>query len=195
MVLSSADVEAVVIATLAQLYSILLSTLFSVGRQQLSLFDANYALIITSSPFAIYLVYASIRDLLGFETYLFKCIRSYRRIISFFGALLLPLWLGLRFTLQLSTKAFKDSELCNNSTFEEFLLDVLLLFAPLTGPAGGVWFVLLCLITTSLFAIVGGWILVAANCQDGGPPFSPWELLSSLWTAFYSAWYISTLGA
>ena len=194
MLLSSADVEAGVIATLAQLYSILLSTLFSVGRQQLSLFDANYALIITSSPFTIYLVYSSIRDLLGFETHLFKCVQSYRRIISLFGALLLPLWLGLRFTLRLSTKAFNDSELCSNSTFEDLLLDLLLLFAPLTGPAGGVWFVLFCLITASLFAIVMGWLSVALN-HYGGPPFSPWELLFSLWTAFYNAWYISTLGA
>lgn len=192
MVLSPADVEAGVIATLTQLYSILLSTLLSLGRQQLSLFDANYALTLTSSPFAIYLVYSSICNLFGFETHLFKSTESHRRFIGFFGALLLPIWVGLRLTLWFSTKAFKDSELCKNSSFGDFLLDLLLFFAPLTGPVGGVWFILLCLILASLLAIIGGWIIMVVG-QYGDPRPDPWEWLSSLWTIFYNAWYFSTL--
>ena len=123
MSLSTASVDAGVIATIAQLYSILFSTLFSTYRKQLSLFDVNYALTVTSSPFTIYLVHSSIRDLLGFETDLFKRIVSNRRLIHHLGALLLPIWFGLRLTLRLSSKAFTDSELCGNPTFGDFLAD------------------------------------------------------------------------
>ena len=158
----SAEVETGVMATIAQLYVILLSTLSSVNRQQLSLFDANYALMVSSSPFAIYLVF-SVRSLLGFDTSLFERVKSYPRVIRFFGALLLPLWLGLRLTLRLSTKAFKDSELCENPTFKDMFLDLLLVFFPLTGPAGGAWVFFSLLITYSSGLILAAWGEVIVN--------------------------------
>ena len=173
MKLSPASIGTVVITALIQLYCILLSTIFSIGRQQLSLFDANYALIITSSPFTIYLVYSSIRNLLGLETGLFERIESHRRVIGFIGALLLPLWLGLALTLRLSSKAFTDSKLCSDSTFWDFLLDLLLLFAPLTGPLGGVWTVLILFIAWCLLAIVGWLFMVAVSLLS----FQGWDSL------------------
>lgn len=173
MILSPASVETGVIAILVQLHCVLLSTIFSIGRQQLSLFDANYALTITSSPFVVYLVYASICDLLGFGTGLFKRIKSHRRIISFSGALLLPLWFGLALTLRLSSKAFTDSELCSDSTFGDFLLDTLLLFAPLTGPVGGLSLVLISLIINFLLAVIGWWLSIAASLLD----YNGWKSL------------------
>ena len=42
------------------------------------------------------------------------------RIICTLGALLLPIWFGLCLTLRLSSRAFIDSELCSNSTFEDW---------------------------------------------------------------------------
>ena len=117
MIWSTAGIDAGVIASIAQLYSILLSTLFSINRQQLSLFDANYALVVTSSPLTIHLVFASIRELLGSRTGFFERIESHPRTIRFFGALLLPLWFGLKLTLPLSGRAFIDSELCSDPNF------------------------------------------------------------------------------
>ena len=130
------------LAAISQLYFILLSTFFSIGRQQLSLFDANYALMATSSPFTMYLVFSSIRYLFGFKVSLSKRIGPHRPIIFSLGVLLLPLWLGLRLTLRLSNKAFKDSELCSDPTFKDLLFDLLLLIIPLMGPVGGTWAIL-----------------------------------------------------
>ena len=179
MMWPSAEVETGVMATIAQFYAILLSTLSSVNRQQLSLFDANYALVVSSSPFAIYLVLSSIRSLLGFDTNLFKRVKSYPRVIRFFGALLLPLWLGLRLTLRLSTKAFKDSELCENPTFKDMSLDLLLLFSPLAGPAGGAWVFLVLLIMLSSMTMIA----VALGMYRSYP-----EKSSDLWELPWSQW-------
>ena len=179
MMWRSAGVGTGVMATIAQFYAILLSTLSSVNRQQLSLFDANYALMVSSSPFAIYLVFSSIRSLLGFDTSLFKRVKSYPRVIRFFGALLLPLWLGLRLTLRLSTKAFKDSGLCENPAFKDILLDLLLFFSPLTGPAGGAWVSLVLLIVFSLVTMIA----VALGMYRSYP-----ENSSDLWELPWSQW-------
>ena len=135
MIWSTAEVDAGVIASIAQLYSILLSTLFSINRQQLSLFDANYALAITSSPLTVHLVSASISELLGFKTRFFERIKSHPRTIRFFGALLLPLWLGLKFTLPLSGRAFMDSNLCSDPDFWNFVAGILPLSNMICSPS------------------------------------------------------------
>ena len=107
-----ASIDASVIAYLVQLYSVLLSALLSINRQQLSLFDANYTLVISSSPLTLQLVFVSICDLFGFKSNPPQWIQSHRRTICTFGALFLPLWFGLNLTILLSSQAFKDSELC-----------------------------------------------------------------------------------
>ena len=56
---------------LVQFYPILLSTLLSVKRQQLSLFDADFALLLSLSPLTIYLSFASVCDPCGIQTGLF----------------------------------------------------------------------------------------------------------------------------
>ena len=125
MIWPTADLDAGVIASIAQLYSIFLSTLFSIKRQQLSLFDANYALIVTSSPLTVHLVFASICELLGHKTRFFERIKSHPRTIYWFGAPLLPLWFVLRLTVSLPGRAFIDSELCSDPD----LLGLLLYFS------------------------------------------------------------------
>ena len=61
---SHSGVDAGVIPYIAQRYCILLSTLFSISRQQLSLLDTSHALIVTSSPLTVHLASASVCDLI-----------------------------------------------------------------------------------------------------------------------------------
>ena len=185
------SVDTGAISTIAQLYSILLSTLLSIDRQQLSLFDANCALMVTSSPFTMYLVFSSICDLLGFETGLFRRIQSHRHIISAFGALLLPIWFGLRLTIRLSDKAFQDSGLCGDPTPKDLLLDFLLLFAPLTGPVGGFWIAQVYLIVlVTLTILVGSIDLVASFLIGREGASGPWERLCKVWVVMKGGWCV-----
>ena len=193
-ILFNEPVDAQVISAITQAYCILVPTLLSIGRQQLSIFDANYALTITSSPFMIRVVLSSIRDILGFKTGLFKRIKSHRRTIRFSAALFLILWFGLRLTLRLSSKAFQDSELCSNPTFKDLLLDLLLLFVPKMGPSGGFWMTL----TTPLGLLVPFIILwwyeeVAAILAHREPGLR--EGLFRLWADMRGVWCVSiTMG-
>ena len=107
--LSPGDIDVGIQSLLVQIYPVLLSTLFSVNRQQLSIFDAGVARSISSSPLTIYLVVASICDLCGIRTGLYKRIKSYRSITRILGALVLLLWTGLSMTIAMSATAFKDS--------------------------------------------------------------------------------------
>jgi len=124
LTLFSSGIDTEIIAFIFQHYAILLSVLLSITRQQLSLFDANYALMVNSSPLAMHVVFTSIRDLLGFETDLFQRINSYPRTVRLFVVLLLPLWLGLKLALPLSSRAFTDSGLCSKSASPNFFLEL-----------------------------------------------------------------------
>jgi len=106
---SPEDVDVGIQSLLIQFYPILLSTLLSINRDQLSTFDALFALVLSSSPLTIYLVVTSIADLCGVQTGLYKRIKSHRFIIRAFGASLLLIWTGLSMTAKMSTSAFKDS--------------------------------------------------------------------------------------
>ena len=119
---SRAPIDGAVISYFIQLYSILLSTLLSINRQQLSLFDANHALIITLSFLVIRLVFTSFCNLSGIEIELSKRIQSHRATICTLGVLFLPLWFGVNLTILLSNRGFIDGELCSNSTFKDQLL-------------------------------------------------------------------------
>ena len=184
-------IDGQVITAIIQAYCILIPTLLSIGRQELSIFDANYALMVTASPFMIYVVLSSIRDILGFETGLFKRIKSHRRAVHFSVFLFLALWFGLRLTLRLSSKAFQDSELCSNPTFKDLLVDFLLLFVPITGPTGGFWMILFISLVISPIAliIVWGWVAVSFLVRSEAP--GPWEALSCLWTGMKDGWCVS----
>ena len=122
---SPEDVDEGIQAILLQIYPILLSTLLSVGRKQLSLFDAHFALTLTSSPLTVYLVVASTCDWFGIETGLYKRIKSRHLLTRTLGTLVLILWFGLSVTVRISDRAFVDSGLCKGSTFGDWLLDFL----------------------------------------------------------------------
>jgi ribose/xylose/arabinose/galactoside ABC-type transport system permease subunit len=117
---SPGDVDIGIQSLLVQIYPILLSTLLSINRQQLSTSDASFALVLSSSPLTIYLVFASICDLFGIHTGLYKRIKTYPLIIRTLGALVLLLWTTLSMVSGLSPSAFKDSS-CYTLSFGGWL--------------------------------------------------------------------------
>ena len=69
---SPEKVDVAILSLLFQIYQILLLTLLSVNRQKLSVTDAHFAIGTTSSPLTMYLAVASIGDLFGTKTGLYK---------------------------------------------------------------------------------------------------------------------------
>jgi hypothetical protein len=124
---SPEGIDAGIRASLIQIYPILLSTLISaVGRHDLYIYDASFALLLTSSPLTVYMVVASICDLFWFETDLYKRIKSDRRTLRILGALVSLLWFGLSVILTLSDHAFFNSDSCSISTFKTWWLNLYL---------------------------------------------------------------------
>ena len=176
-------------ATLVQIHPILWSTLWSINRQELSLFDAEFALIVTSSPLTLYLVAASCFSLFGTKTGLYKRINSHRIITSAIGALVFPLWVALSLVLTLSDHAFKDSYLCKGSTFTDWILD--LPWSLFTSVAPGI-------ASTPPLASFGAPLALllfrrrsqvmaeVRHCLAGN--LTPWEWICMPWVLMKSAW-------
>ena len=132
---SHGDVDLAIQSLLVQFYPILLSTLLSVNRDQLSIFDAEFALSVSSSPLAIYLSSASVCDLCGIRTGLFKRIKSHRHIIRTLGALVPLLWTALSMIKSFSNKAFRNSGCGPTLTFLDWLqATIFLLINSLLSP-------------------------------------------------------------
>ena len=112
---SPEEVDTGIQSLLIQFYPILLATLLSINRRQLSTDDTRFALILSSSPLTVHLVVASIGDIFGIQTGLYKQIKSHRLITRTLGALVPLLWIGLSLTLTLSKSAFKDSSCAHRS--------------------------------------------------------------------------------
>ena len=134
---SEGDVDLAIQSLLVQFYPILLSTLLSIKRQQLSIFDVDFALLLSSSPLAIYLSFASFCDLCRTRTRLFKRIKSHRNVVCILGALVPIFWTALSMVENFSDNAFLDS-LCNpTSSFQGWLGDILFsLTLYLSSPGG-----------------------------------------------------------
>jgi len=150
---SPRDVGVGVQSLLIQFYPILLSTLLSINRNQLSTLDAQFALLLSSSPLTVYLVVTSIFDLLGIHTGLYKRIESHRPVIRVLGALVLPLWATLSITYGVSARAFKDSS-CDIWTFAVWLKNTiwsLLIYYPMLYGTPGLVF------EVSLYTLVSLW--------------------------------------
>ena len=137
MTWSPGHVDAGIQPLLVQIYTTLLSTLSSINRKQLSLFDASFALTLSSSPLTIYLVVASISNLCRIDTNLYERIKSHRLIVCVLGALVLVPWIGLSMTYGMSTKAFIDSR-CYPTAFKDWLAatTVTLVFGSTTSWSG-----------------------------------------------------------
>lgn len=107
---SPANIDVGIKASLIQSYPVLLSTLLSINRNQLSVYEAGSAISLTSPPLTVYLAISSICDIFGIKTDLYKRVRSHRHVIRLLGALMLPLWLALTLTYWFSSRAFVGSE-------------------------------------------------------------------------------------
>ena len=180
---------------LFQIYPILLSTLLSVNRQQLSTPDVHFALLLSSSPLAVYLVVASIGDLVGIKTSLYKQIESHHLVTCALGTMVLPLWIGLSITTWVSRQAFKDSFCMGDNSIKTWLhnLEAPLfdfavcpgLLCQLVGP-----FSLLFVHPPILFFLVKcrGQVVVGIRAYWKEAP-KPWGWLLTPWVFAKCAWY------
>ena len=108
------------------MYTILVATLWSIHRQELSLFDATFVLRLTSSPLTVFAIGYAIGGVYHATSVL--RLRSGRLQIyttTALGILLPFLWLGLGVALRYFNHAFTDGELCEGSTFRGWLGDTI----------------------------------------------------------------------
>ena len=186
MTWSPENVDVGVPSLLFQIYQILLSTLLSVNRHQLSTGDAHFAINTTSSPLTVYLAVASISDLFGIKTGLYKRIKSHILITRALGALVLPIWTGLSMTIWMSGTAFKDSSCNRHRGFVDWLTDLLSYFLHLfilPGFLSGVvhlapLVVFLPILSFFVFFLVRCWSQVVAGVRAYFKGVSgPWRLI------------------
>lgn len=205
MTWSSGMIDVGIKASLIQSYSILLSTLFSIGRNQLSYFDAQYALDITSPPFMLHLAISSIGDLFGVKTSIYKRIKYHRRTTRALGILTLPLWLVLSLTHMLSTKAFTFS---GGYTPREWLTRTMehAIHRVMLGHRD--WSVPLIIGSLIFLCLFREWSQVVADyrarlegapnsgggrCMQWKPAKSVWMFCVCGWTAIGCAWWVSVV--
>ena len=180
---------------LFQIYPILLSTLLSVKRGQLSMIDAQFAVAVSSSPLTVYLVVASIGDLIGTKTHLYKQIKSNRLVIRALGAMVLPLWIALTMTISISTDAFKDS-FCNDTGLKVWFTDLgWLLYSFLLYPGLLGWFsdiyTTTIIFPPVLFFLAKHWGQVVVGIRAYGKRIStPWRWLLAPWIFVKCVWYV-----
>lgn len=136
--LEDVDVDVGIKASLAQSYPILLSTLLSIGRGQMTASDTECALTLTSPPLMVYLTISSICNFFGVQTGLYKRVRSHPHIIRFLGALVLPVWIALDLTNWFSSRAFCDDYDYGDGTLAGWLYFLLWKsISPVVSVSGG----------------------------------------------------------
>ena len=187
---SNEDIDEGAQNLLVQSHSILLSTLISINRKQLSLFDARFALLLSSPPLTVYLVVAVYCSLCGMETELCKRIRA-RPLVIFLGAWAPFLWLLLSMLLRLSSQAFTDSTLCANSMPETWVRDLAeALLATLRIGSCFAFFVPLFL-TCLILIVWRRWSQLVARVRPSlEGSLRPWEWLRIPWTFAKHVWYV-----
>ena len=176
---SPEDVDIGVQSLLLQIYPMLISTLSSVNRQQMTYYDTYNVLLLTSSPLTAYVVFASVADLFGMRTGLYKRISYHRRIVRVFGALILPLWVGLSLTYYLSNTAFGyHGDDCSGFSFTNWLShlgrQMYLIMFPGEFPP-------LSFASTLLLVL---YVLFKNRVQAGKNVRSDWSGASNSWTRF-----------
>ena len=183
-------------ASLTQTYPIVLSTLLSINRRQLTFTDVQSALLITSPPLMVYLTIASIGDFLGVRTGLYKRVRSHRKVLRALGALILPLWLALSLTAWLSPRAFGYRAACFGMAwaFRYWLMSNLLwrLFEVLMYPVfAGDWYTTVAFASSFFLCLFRRRSQVMADFRarrDGET--SPWGWWRIPWTFTKCVWYV-----
>jgi hypothetical protein len=102
---------------LFQVYPIMLATAASINTDNLSLFDAHFAVAVTASPVSVYLAYSAARDVFNRPNTLFRNLTSGKTLIRCLGLALPVLWLAVNLTISFSPRAFRNSpENCQKMT-------------------------------------------------------------------------------
>jgi len=138
------DVDKAIYTLLLQSYQPLLATIMVIvlrsgskkdSEKSLTRFQANYPILLTSSPLNIYMVYSAFLDSIGRPNNLFKRLGTARTVIRCLMLLMALIWLFLNLFSWLSPGAFVDGQLCQYDDFRSWLyaeLEVLLFL--LTAP-------------------------------------------------------------
>ena len=115
---SEHDLKTSIFMLISQVYRILIATASSIGSkpQNLSLFDAHYAIAVTASPITVYFVYSSYRDVFRIPNTLFQKLASSKAVVRYLGLLLPFLWLFVNLMTSFYAKAFEYSYLCQGLT-------------------------------------------------------------------------------
>jgi len=114
------DVNTTVVMLLTQVYPIMIATAASINTDNLTLFDAHFAVAVTASPVSVYLAYSSFRDSIGRPNTLFRHLGPGpgKKIIRFLGLALPVLWLVVNLLITFLPHGFKDSHrYCKGVTF------------------------------------------------------------------------------
>jgi len=183
---SPEDVDIGVQSLFIQIYPMLVSTLASVNREQMTYFDTYNVLLLSSSPLTAYVVFASVADLFGVRTGLYKRINCHRRIARALGAMILPLWIGLSLTYYLSDTAFGYGvDGCGGFTFVNWLLHLarLIYFTFFPGV-----FPLLPFISTTLLIL---YVLFKNRVELIKRARSYWDGASNPWARFLVPWKLA----
>jgi hypothetical protein len=121
MTWSRDDIETAVQSLLSLCYSVLAATFLSIGRKQLTVSDASFALTATHSPLALYLIYTVIADLISKkDNGLLERLGASRIVIRAIVLLLVPFWLVLDLIIVFAGQAFINSS-CSRISFKKWV--------------------------------------------------------------------------
>jgi len=96
----------------------MLATAASINTNNLSLFDAHFAVAVTASPVSVYLAYSAARDVFNRPNMLFRKLTSGKTLIRCLGLTLPVLWFAINLTISFSPRAFRNSpQYCQKMTF------------------------------------------------------------------------------
>ncbi|KAJ4477156.1 hypothetical protein J3R30DRAFT_3753923 [Lentinula aciculospora] len=115
---SEEDVAESVSVLLLQVYTLMVCAFISLIRKQLSVADAHFSLTSTVSPLALYLLYASMREVLKKPSHLFRRLGSHRTY-SILSLLMLPMWIVMNLLIYFAD-VFADT--CPPLTLASWLL-------------------------------------------------------------------------
>ncbi|KIM36091.1 hypothetical protein M413DRAFT_20642 [Hebeloma cylindrosporum] len=103
------DIHTTVLMLLSQVYPILLATAASINTNNLSLFDAHFAVAVTASPVSAYLAYSAARAVFYKPNTLFLQLTYGKTLIRWLGLALPVLWFAINLTISFSPRAFRNS--------------------------------------------------------------------------------------
>ena len=139
----------------------------------------------------IYLSFASVCNLLGFKTGLYKRVASNHLITSVFGASVILFWFALDAILTLSDSAFIDSAACKGQTFVNLLHNLCrFLLGYFTDPGSMVIIVLsICLLVPLMFFVAmlhrraskEAWSYRQGKSKPWVWFYVPWMFMKSYW--------------